>query len=203
MHLESVIRPELELFLTLPVPPPSLSHTRRQPPKASDKVKGAKGGANTLYWCITHLCWSHILLLTPIPGNRGLTQRDGVDLAFDVECTFCALVNVGHLLQLCVADHQVGSILLIFLKRGGGEPLLIYSSSPRRQLRIAAGIPPRDNNRQYSFHGSASQQEGPKMEVQIHGQVTITPDATRGSFPVLGWSAPSPEGRVLVAATTL
>lgn len=54
-----------------------------------------------------------------------LTKGDGVDLAFDLECTICALENVSYLLQFCIADYQVSGILLVFLKRRGKRALFL------------------------------------------------------------------------------
>lgn len=44
-----------------------------------------------------------------------LTHGDGVDLAFDLQGAVVALEGVHHLLELCVADHQILRSLLVLL----------------------------------------------------------------------------------------
>lgn len=68
------------------------------------------------FWRL-QLLHTHTSRQEQLSGLSPLTQGDGVDLAFDLECTVCALENICYLLQFCVTDHQVSGILLVFLKK--------------------------------------------------------------------------------------
>lgn len=58
-----------------------------------------------------------------------LTKGDGVDLAFDLECTIRALEDVSYLLQFCIADYQVSGILMVFLKRRGKRAVFLEQTN--------------------------------------------------------------------------
>lgn len=54
---------------------------------------------------------------TCLGQQGGLTYCNGVNFALDLQCCVDTLVDVSHLLQLSVINHQVRNILLVFLMK--------------------------------------------------------------------------------------
>lgn len=64
--------------------------------------------------------------------QQRLTYCNGVNFALDLQCRVDTLVYVSHLFQLCVINHQVGNIFLIFLLER--EPrILIIKHTPNKK----------------------------------------------------------------------